>query len=65
MKKTLHKHGSPCAKDCPDRSGTCHGTCAKYKEFERKNAERREAKQKDGKWIYRAYSDSKKRRSQP
>lgn len=24
----------PCAKDCPGRSATCHGTCAKWAEWE-------------------------------
>lgn len=24
----------PCAKDCPDRTATCHGTCPKWAEWE-------------------------------
>lgn len=34
MKQTLPpRPPNPCRKDCPDRSGTCHGTCEKYKTF--------------------------------
>ena len=24
---------SPCARDCPDRSPTCHATCPRYAEY--------------------------------
>ncbi len=24
------QHDYPCTKDCPERSGTCHGTCERY-----------------------------------
>ena len=35
---------SPCARDCPDRSPTCHGECQKYLDFY--NQRREEVKQR-------------------
>lgn len=29
------KPESPCTKDCPRRSATCHSECQEYKDFER------------------------------
>ena len=28
----------PCTKDCPERSGVCHGICPKYKTWAEKRA---------------------------
>lgn len=40
---------NPCAVDCPERSGDCHGSCPKYKAYyqanRRKNAENYQAKE--------------------
>lgn len=33
MTLTNKRPTPPCTKDCPDRSGTCHGSCQKYLEF--------------------------------
>lgn len=33
---------SPCKKDCPDRSATCHAKCEAYLKFLEHNAKERE-----------------------
>ena len=33
---------SPCKKDCPDRSATCHAECEAYLQFLEENAKERE-----------------------
>lgn len=35
---------TPCVKDCPDRSATCHAECEKYAEFVRMNELRKKGK---------------------
>ena len=37
---------NPCTPGCPDRSGTCHGDCPKFKEYDAANQARRKARQK-------------------
>lgn len=34
---------NPC-RYCDERSATCHATCPRYKDFEKKNAEERDAR---------------------
>ena len=54
---------SPCKKDCPDRSATCHAECEPYLDFVRARHEERERIHKmkvaDG-YIHDAVKASKK-----
>lgn len=49
---------NPCHPDCPDRNEDCHGKCEKYREFENRNKELREKKQKFNE-RYATLSDAK------
>lgn len=52
---------TPCVKDCPERSPTCHTTCRKYKVYEESKRKEREAHWEKAE-IDRAYFDGKKRK---
>ena len=54
----------PCAKDCPDRSATCHCTCKKYLDFVKEHKLAKEKKYKDDDVTY-ALVDIKKRLYKP
>ena len=38
---------NPCAKDCPNRSATCHAECEKYAVFAKEREEERQAEWKE------------------
>lgn len=39
---------NPCAKDCPDRTATCHAECGKYAEFAARCEKERKRRQMEG-----------------
>ena len=45
------RHESPCDRECPDRSGTCHGKCERYASFVAQMEKRRKMKANDRTWT--------------
>ncbi len=41
----------PCIKGCPGRSATCHATCEKYAEYQRKMQRARELRRQEGEAV--------------
>lgn len=42
---------NPCAKECPDRSPTCHSECEKYTAFAEERAEKRATMMKENEVV--------------
>ena len=59
---TIALKDNPCTRDCPDRSGTCHGDCPKFAKYNAKNEARRAAKRKD--WPCHEYTRDKGTRAE-
>jgi hypothetical protein len=54
--------GTPCKRDCPDRSPTCHSTCKKYREYQQTVAWQRELREAERESMS-AHCDGPKRRT--
>ena len=45
------RNDSPCDRDCPERSPTCHGSCERYAVYDRERKQRREKQWRQSIWT--------------